>query len=71
MRLDPIHPGDVVECEINGRRFRADVGANDSERLRIVPICGNISYRHAQPKQVTRHWRLLSGTSKVVGMKRN
>jgi hypothetical protein len=71
MRLDRIRPGDVVECEINGPRFRADVGAKDSGRLRIVPICGNISYRHVQPNQVTRHWRLLSGTSKVVGMQRN
>ena len=37
MRLDRIRLGDVVVCEINGRRFRADVGAKDSGRLRIVP----------------------------------
>ena len=67
MRLDGMFPGDVVECDINGRRFPADVGAKDGGRLRIVPICRNISYRHAQPNQVTMHWRLSPGTSKVVG----
>ena len=51
MRLDRIHSGDVVGCEINGRRFRADVGANDSGRLRILPIRKNISYRQAQPSR--------------------
>jgi hypothetical protein len=56
--LDGIRAGDVVECEINGRAFRADVAAIEDGRLVVAPICRNISYRHASAKQVKRHWRL-------------
>jgi len=58
MQTKPIQPGDMVECEINGRAFRADIQAIDDRRLLNVPICRSISYRYAQAKQIKRHWRL-------------
>jgi hypothetical protein len=56
-----------VECEINGRTFRADVAANEGDRLAISPICRNNSYRHAKPKNVARHWRLAGRPKREVG----
>lgn len=56
-----------MECEINGRTFRADVAANEGDRLAISPICRNNSYRHAKPKNVARHWRLAGRPKREVG----
>jgi hypothetical protein len=58
MHIEPIHPGDIVECEINGRAFRAEVKPTEPRHLVIVPICRNISYPHVQAKHVKCHWRL-------------
>ena len=53
-----IRRDDVIEVDIKGRRFRADVEDVDGSALRIRPLTRNISYRHASARQVVRHWRL-------------
>ena len=58
MTLKGIQADDVVEVDIKGRRFRADVEHVDGAALRIRPLLRNISYRHATARQVVRHWRL-------------
>jgi hypothetical protein len=47
MTLKHVHRDDVVEVDIKGRRFRADVEDLDGSVLRIRPLTRNISYRHA------------------------
>jgi hypothetical protein len=61
MQLERIHPADIVECEINGRAFRADVKPREPRHLVIVLICRNISYPQVQARHVRRHWRLAGG----------
>jgi hypothetical protein len=58
MTLKHVHRDDVVEVDIKGRRFRADVEDVDGSVLRIRPLSRNISYRHASARQIVRHWRL-------------
>jgi hypothetical protein len=58
MTLKNVNRDDVVEVDIKGRRFRADVVDVDGSALRIRPLSRNISYRHASARQVVRHWRL-------------
>jgi len=59
MTLKHVHRDDVVEVDIKGRRFGADVEDVDGSVLRIRPLSRNISYRHASARQiVVRHWRL-------------
>ena len=58
MTLKHVHRDDVVEVDIKGRRFRADVEAVDGSVLRIRPLSRNVSYRHASARQIVRHWRL-------------
>jgi hypothetical protein len=57
VQFERIHPGDIVECEINGRAFRADVKPPEPRDLVIVLICRNISYPQ-EAKHVKRYWRL-------------
>jgi hypothetical protein len=49
--LKGIQPDDVVEVDIKGRRFRADVEHVEGAALRIRPLLRNISYRHASARQ--------------------
>jgi hypothetical protein len=58
MHIAQIHPGDLGECDINGRTFRAGVRASEGDRLVIFPIRRNNSYRPVRPKHVIRDWRL-------------
>jgi hypothetical protein len=55
MTLKHVHRDDVVEVDIKGRRFRADVEDVDGSVLRIRPLSRNISYRHASARQIVRH----------------
>jgi hypothetical protein len=57
MRLGGIRAGDLVQCDVKGRRFHAEVTAYDDTGLAIRPLERAITYRHVRPRQVIAHWR--------------
>ena len=57
MRLAAMRPGDLVQCDIKGRRFHAEVVGPAERGIAIRPLQTGISYRHARPRDVIAHWR--------------
>lgn len=65
MRLSSIRVGDIVECDVRGRRFHAIVVAPDDDssatssfnELTIKPMVPAITYHHVSARQVVGHWR--------------
>ena len=57
MLLARIRTGDLVEVDIRGRRFHAEVEGTDRDGLAIRPLNRHETYRHASARQVVNHWR--------------
>lgn len=57
MRLANVHPGDIVECDVKGRRFHAVVQAKNGRELGVLPLTRGVSYRTAKATDVVAHWR--------------
>jgi hypothetical protein len=57
MRLGGIRAGDLVQCDVKGRRFHAQVTGCDDTGLAICPLGRAITYRHVGSRQVIAHWR--------------
>lgn len=57
MNLTSIREHDIVEVDIKGRRFFAQVGPRDQTGVAIKPITAGITWRHATARQVIGHYR--------------
>jgi hypothetical protein len=66
MRLTSVRAGDIIECDVRGRRFHALVidpstppegCPADVPGLSIRPFHQAITYRHVTARQVVGHWR--------------
>lgn len=64
MKLGPVHEGDIVEVDIQGRRFLARVKGKDQTGVCIQPI-GRETWRHATAREVIGHWRRSRQSARV------
>ena len=68
--LGPIKVGDIVEVDVRGTMFKADVTSKERSRLGITPIDRKtrewLPHSHATvtARQVKRHWRQTKNTTK-------
>lgn len=56
MNLSSVREGDIVECDIKGRRFFAHVRGKDATGVAITPITRE-TWRHVTAQQVIGHYR--------------
>ncbi len=58
MRLQGIRAGDLVLCDVKGRRFHAEVTTSPTgAELEIRPLQRAITYRRVTARSVLEHWR--------------
>lgn len=58
MRLQGIRAGDLVLCDVKGRRFHAEVTTSPTgAELEILPLLRGITYRRVSARSVKEHWR--------------
>jgi hypothetical protein len=57
MRLGGVRAGDLVLCDVMGRRFHAEVTDCNDTGLAVRPLERAITYRHVRSRQVIAHWR--------------
>ena len=58
MRLQSIRAGDLVLCDVKGRRFHAEVTATPTgPELEVKPLLRGITYRRVSSRSVREHWR--------------
>lgn len=58
MRLQGIRAGDIVLCDVKGRRFHAEVTTTPtSAELEVRPLLRGITYRRVSSRSVLEHWR--------------
>ena len=58
MRLQGIRAGDLVLCDVKGRRFHAEVTTSPSgAELEIRPLQRAVTYRRITSRSVIEHWR--------------
>ena len=58
MRLQGIRAGDLVLCDVKGRRFHAEVTTSPTgAELEIRPLLRAITYRRVSARAVKEHWR--------------
>ena len=58
MRLQGIRAGDLVLCDVKGRRFHAEVTASPTgAELEVRPLLRGITYRRVSARAVKEHWR--------------
>ncbi|HEX3689501.1 MAG TPA: hypothetical protein VHV28_07385 [Solirubrobacteraceae bacterium] len=58
MRLQGIRAGDLVLCDVKGRRFHAEVTTTPSgAELEVHPLLRGITYRRVSSRSVIEHWR--------------
>lgn len=58
MRLQGIRAGDLVLCDVKGRRFHAEVTTSPSgAELEIRPLLRAVTYRRVTSRSVIEHWR--------------
>ncbi len=58
MRLQGIRAGDLVLCDVKGRRFHAEVTTSPTgAELEILPLLRAITYRRVSARSVKEHWR--------------
>jgi translation initiation factor 2 gamma subunit (eIF-2gamma) len=65
MRLQSIHPDDVIHVSIKGRQFYALVTSVEDGHVNFKPICPGAGWRSATAREVTAHWR-RSGTRRTT-----
>lgn len=58
MRLQGIRAGDLVLCDVKGRRFHAEVTTSPTgAELEIRPLQHAVTYRRVTSRSVIEHWR--------------
>jgi hypothetical protein len=58
MRLQGIRAGDLVLCDVKGRRFHAEVTATPTAaELEVRPLLPAVTYRRVTSRSVLEHWR--------------
>jgi hypothetical protein len=58
MRLQGIRAGDLVLCDVKGRRFHAEVTTTPTgAELEVRPLLRGITYRRVTSRCVKEHWR--------------
>ena len=62
MNLSTVRAGDIVQCDVRGRRFYALVETKTSTpgtrtRLAVRPITNGINFFEVRATQVVGHWR--------------
>ena len=58
MRIQGIRAGDLVLCDVKGRRFHAEVTTTPSgAELEIRPLLRAVTYRRVSSRSVLEHWR--------------
>jgi hypothetical protein len=58
MRLQGIRAGDLVLCDVKGRRFHAEVTTTPTgAELEVRPLLRGITYRRVTSRSVKEHWR--------------
>jgi hypothetical protein len=58
MRLQGVRAGDLVLCDVKGRRFHAEVTTSPAgAELEILPLLRGITYRRVSARSVKEHWR--------------
>jgi hypothetical protein len=58
MRLQGIRAGDLVLCDVKGRRFHAEVTATPTgPELEVKPLLRVVTYRRVSSRSVLEHWR--------------
>lgn len=58
MRLNGVKAGDLVLCDVKGRRFHAEVTDTPGDGdLQVRPLTPAVTYRHVTARQVLEHWR--------------
>jgi len=57
MRLEQIGVGDLVLCQIKGRRIYGEVLKITDGTVEFRPLCPAAGWRHASAREITAHWR--------------
>ena len=58
MRLQGIRAGDLVLCDVKGRRFHAEVSTTPAGAvLEVRPLLPAVTYRRVSSRSVIEHWR--------------
>jgi hypothetical protein len=58
MRLQGIRAGDLVLCDVKGRRFHAEVTTTPAGAvLEVRPLLPAVTYRRVSSRSVIEHWR--------------
>lgn len=58
MRLQGIRAGDLVLCDVKGRRFHAEVTTTPTgAELEVRPLAPAVTYRRVSSRSVMEHWR--------------
>jgi hypothetical protein len=58
MRLQGIRAGDLVLCDVKGRRFHAEVTTTPTgAELEVRPLMPAVTYRRVSSRSVMEHWR--------------
>lgn len=57
MRLQSIHPEDLVLCSIKRRRVYGEVSEIADGRVYLQPLCPGGGWRHAYAREIIGHWR--------------
>ncbi len=58
MRLQGIRAGDLVLCDVKGRRFHAEVTTTPAAAvLEVRPLLPAVTYRRVSSRSVIEHWR--------------
>lgn len=68
MTLGVINHGDIVRCDVKGRRFMAWALTRDGRQLKIKPMDKGITYRTVTGNQVVGWWSRRKGTEHVFGV---
>jgi hypothetical protein len=65
MTTASIKIGDIVQCDVKGRRFFAIVAGGRSEGggLVVDAITPNISYRSVKAREIIGHYRKAAGSA--------
>jgi hypothetical protein len=58
MRLQGIRAGDLVLCDVKGRRFHAEVTTTPTgAEIEVRPLLPAVTYRRVSSRSVKEHWR--------------
>jgi hypothetical protein len=69
MNISSIKRDDIVECDVRGRRFHAQVTEDPQNgELSVLPLDKRINYFSVRSNQVVKHYRLMGRPRSKVSM---